>query len=257
MTVVAGILLTAGICSIVYFGAYAILVDLTNTFTWFWLALGILCILAGAGLIWLHLRRYVIPVGVRRTLGVLAGLGILCFLVTEGVIVGYGRSKPVQDAEYMIVLGARIRGSKVTANLARRLDTAYQYLEENPETKAILSGGQGTGEDIAEAEAMAAYLEDKGIARERMILEDQSVNTYENIKYSREKMESQNATVVLVTNDFHVFRGTHIAKKQGLSRVYGLGAPTKWYTVPNMYVREAFAVWKYTVCGQMSLTGNA
>ena len=144
-----------------------------------------------------------------------------------------------------------MQGRRPTYNLARRLDAAYSYLEENPGTTAILSGGQGTGEDISEAEAMAVYLEQKGISKERMILENQSKNTDENIRFSREKMGDQNTSVVLVTNSFHVFRSVRIAKKQGLANVEGLGAGIMWYTVPNLYLREAFAILKYAVCGQL------
>ena len=86
---------------------------------------------------------------------------------------------------------------------------------------------------------------------DRMNLEDQSENTWQNIEYSKEKIKDDYSSVVIVTNDFHVFRGTRIAKKQGFRGVEGLGAPTKWYTVPNMFVREAVAVWKYALCGQL------
>jgi len=78
-----------------------------------------------------------------------------------------------------------------------------------------------------------------------------SANTYENIKYSKELMGSPEDSVVLVTNHFHVYRGVGVAKKQGLTNVEGLGAPSKWYTVPNLYLREAFAVIKYILCGQI------
>lgn len=84
-----------------------------------------------------------------------------------------------------------------------------------------------------------------------MILEEESKNTYDNIKYSKEKMEDPDASVVLVTNNFHVFRSIGIAKKQGLENVEGIGASVKWYTVPNLYLREAFAVIKYALWGQI------
>lgn len=245
------ILLVLGVCSLAYFGIYVVLVDFGNVFTWFWVGLGIVLLAAGAFLLHLHFQQKVLPPVLVRCVSVFSGAGILLFLVTEGIIIGYGKSSPMRNADYMIVLGARVRGTEVTANLARRLDTAYRYLQENTETTVILSGGQGRGEDISEAEAMAGYLEKKGIARSRIILEGRSVNTWQNIAYSREKMEGDSPSVVLVTNDFHVFRGVCIAKKQGLKKIYGLGAPTKWYTVPNMYVREALAVWKYALFGQI------
>ena len=139
----------------------------------------------------------------------------------------------------------------MTANLSRRLNTAVKYIKENPDAKVILSGGQGPGEDISEAEAMKRYLCGLGIEESRMILEDQSVNTDQNLEFSMAKMENSGSSVVIVSNDFHIFRALHIAKRKGIKNVEGLGSPTVWYTAPNMYVREAFAVVKYALCGQL------
>ena len=251
MFVTAIVLLLLGICSVTYFGIYVVLVGLNNTFTWFWLILGLVLVATGGCLFYLHIHGKTLPLLLIRSVEGIVALGLLLFLVTEGLLVGYGKSVPAKDADYMIILGARVKGTKVTANLSRRLDTAYRYLENNPDTKVILSGGQGDGEDISEAEAMAEYLRQKGLDADRMIPEDQSENTWQNIEYSKEKIKDDYSSVVIVTNDFHVFRGTRIAKKQGFRGVEGLGAPTKWYTVPNMFVREAVAVWKYALCGQL------
>ena len=151
----------------------------------------------------------------------------------------------------MIVLGARVKGSTPSYNLAKRLDVAAAYLKENPHTKVILSGGKGAGEDISEAEAMSVYLEEKGIARGRMFLENQSVNTDENIAFSQKFLPDTEVSVVLVSSAFHLYRAKRIARKQGLTQVTGLGSPSKWYSVPNSYVREGFAVIKYALCGQI------
>lgn len=237
--------------SLIYFGVYAALAGLTNKFTYFWLLFGICCILLAAGQKRISSGLKAIPVPVKAIAAVLFGLCLLALVAAEVMIISYGNRSPQPGADYVVVLGAQVRGRTPSYNLARRLDKAYRYLEENPDAQVILSGGQGQGEDITEAEAMAEYLQEKGISQERMILEDASVNTFENIKYSREKMESENPRVVLVTNNFHVFRSVGIAKKQGLTRVEGLGAPVMWYTVPNLYLREAFAVIKYKLFGQI------
>ncbi len=101
-----------------------------------------------------------------------------------------------------------------------------------------------------------------GIATERILLDDESLNTDQNIKNSiaviqnEQKMTGQH--IVIVSNGFHLFRATRIIEKQlreeGASEsmsVEGLGAPTKWYVVPNSYVREVLAVVKYKLCGQI------
>ena len=241
----------AGIISLVYFGIYTAFAGLTNKFTYFWLLFGVFCILMAAGR--KHIRRLwkIIPLALRVLVSSVIGICLAALIIAEGLIIGYGASGPEPGADYVIVLGAQVRGRTPSYNLARRLDKAYEYLKENPETKVILSGGQGEGELVTEAQAMAKYLKNKGLLEKRMILEEESENTYENIKFSREKIEKQEADIVLVTNNFHVFRSLRIARRQGVENVEGLGAPVMWYTVPNLYLREAFAVIKYMICGQI------
>lgn len=240
-----------GILSLAYFGMYAALAGLTNKFTYFWLLLGLFCILAAAEQKRLSSILKAVPAPVKAVTGAIIGLGVLVVVIAEIFIISYGSQAPKPQADYVIVLGAQVRGRTPSYNLARRLDAACEYLKENPDTRVILSGGQGSGEDISEAQAMAEYLEDKGISTERMTLEDESKNTHENIEFCRAIMGTDDASVVLVTNDFHVFRSMGIARKQGLTDVTGLGAPVMWYTVPNMYLREAFAVVKYKLWGQI------
>ena len=92
--------------------------------------------------------------------------------------------KPRSDLDYIIVLGAHVNGTKLTLALLERVRRALLYLEENPGTKAVLSGGRGDGEQISEAEAMYRYLTEHGIAAERLIKEEQSTNTKENLDFS-------------------------------------------------------------------------
>lgn len=253
----------AGALSLFYFSTYGILAGLTNVFTFFWLLLGIFCLAAA----WAYpgLKKWILklPKGV---IWCLAGILICCvlvFCVAEGMVIGYGAKAPEPEADYVIVLGGQVRGSQPSYNLKMRLDAAYEYLKDNPRTKVILSGGQGSGEDISEALAMTEYLKARGIQAERMIPEDQSTNTEENFRFTKEKLyasrhkdegnekEWEELRFVVVTNRFHIFRSIGIARKQGFAHVEGLGSSTQWYTVPNLYVREAFAVIKYVLCGQM------
>ena len=105
---------------------------------------------------------------------------------------------------------------------------ALDYLEENPSAKVVVSGGQGSGEDISEAAAMKGYLVEHGLEEERILLEDRSVNTAENIRFSMELIEADwsgreaEPSLVIATNSFHVFRALRIAKKQGVTQVSGL-----------------------------------
>lgn len=103
-------------------------------------------------------------------------------------------SKAEDGAQWIIVLGAQVRGKKITDSLRRRLDTAVCYLKKNKETKVIVSGGQGAGEEITEAEAMAEYLIKQGISKDRIRMEDQSTSTRENLRFSRKFLKADQET---------------------------------------------------------------
>ena len=115
-------------------------------------------------------------------------------------------SKPERGAQWIIILGAQVRGRKITDSLKRRLDAAIHYLEENERTMVVVSGGRGPGEDISEADAMEQYLIEQGVAENRIRKEDQSVSTRENLSFSRRFIDPKHETVGIVTNNFHSYR---------------------------------------------------
>lgn len=240
-----------GMMCLLYFMMYAVFADLTNVFTYFWLIVGSMFVLIKPMVGYMEKQQIVIPIGIKWTGGILVIIMFLVFVVVECVIIAYGSKEPRPNADYVLVLGAQVKGTRLTYALQTRLDVAYQYAVDNPESVVIVSGGKGSGENVTEAYAMAEYLKAKGLDESRLIMEDQSTSTHENIEYSKQFIDSMNARIVLVTNDFHVYRGIGVATKQGLTNVEGLGAPVKWYTIPNQYVREAFAVIKYKLCGQI------
>lgn len=250
-SVITNICLVLGVLCLLYFLMYAIFVDLTNIFTYFWLILGTGLVLCRPMIAFVELRQIEVPLGLKWSVGSVLIVCLLVFVLTECVIIGYGSKEPRPNADYVLVLGAQVKGTRLTYALQARLDVAYQYAVDNPESVVIVSGGKGSGEDVTEAYAMAEYLKSKGLDESRLIMEDQSTSTHENIEYSKGFIDDMNARIVLVTNHFHVYRGVGVARKQGLTNVEGLGAPVKWYTIPNQYVREAFAVVKYKLCGQI------
>lgn len=240
-----------GCSSLLYFIMYALSAGLTNTFTYVWLLIAIVCIVLGIKSklvlsVWgkLHIAARIIIISLVSVVSVLI-ISVLAIVIVSGA------SVPDKGADYVIVLGAQVRGNNPSYNLATRLDKAYQYLKDNKDTRVIVSGGKGPGENISEAEAMKIYLINKGIEEERIIMEDKSANTDENIEFSKELISDKDSKVVIVTNNFHVYRSIKIAKKQGIDNIQGLGSSIKWYTVPNLYLREAIAVIKYYVCGQI------
>ncbi|SHH76866.1 YdcF family protein [Clostridium grantii] len=166
------------------------------------------------------------------------------FLIFETVIITNNFNKTFEKSDYLIVLGAGLRGSTMSTILVYRMEKSLDYLEAYPNTKVIVSGGQGSDEDISEAQAMKDFLVKKGIPDENIIMEDKSTSTLENLIYSKriieKDQESENKKISLITNGFHVFRAEFLAKRVGL-KAEGIPAKTYFYTIPNFYVREYFA----------------
>lgn len=114
-------------------------------------------------------------------LGIAAAAGIL--LLDIPILRG-AKSDAQPDADYLVILGAAVYGTEPSPALRDRLDWAILYLEESPDTIAVVSGGQGPDEGISEAQAMKNYLVAHGISEERILMEDQSTSTKENLLYS-------------------------------------------------------------------------
>lgn len=206
-----------------------------STFTVFWPLLGAV-----------HLILGFLPLAgeIRRGLAVLLILIWAVFLFVEAQIIRV-MFKNLQDSvPYIIVLGAQVRGRRITDSLKRRLDAALIYLEQNPETKVIVSGGQGKGEDISEAEAMAGYLQLHGIREERIIHEDTSTSTWENMKNSSRIIGDLDLRTAVVTNNFHLYRALQLGKKVGFQNLYGIAASSSPVFQINYLVREFFGVVK-------------
>ncbi len=135
--------------------------------------------------------------------------------------------------------------------LQYRLDEAIRYLEENPDTQVIVSGGQGPDEHISEAQGMYDYLVEKGIDPSRITKEDKSVNTFQNLTFSAEFLDEANDSVGVVSNNFHVFRAEKIAQKAGYTDVHGISAKGEPFLQLNNMMREFFGVMKDFLCGNM------
>lgn len=173
---------------------------------------------------------------------VLLGFTYISFLHMK--IYQSSHQKSPKQADYMIVLGAKVMGTVPSLSLQYRIDTAARYLKDHEKTIVIVSGGQGVDEDISEAEVMRKGLVDKGIDEGRIIIEDQSTSTYENIIFSKKLIPSDLKTGVLVTNDYHLYRASMVARQEGLE-VTGLPAKTPVISLVKSYVREYLAITKY------------
>ena len=161
-----------------------------------------------------------------------------------------------KKVDYVIILGARVKGEKPAKSLMERIKAATKYLKKNPEVMVIATGGKGKNEGIAEGVAIKIELLKNGISEDRIILEDKSKNTVENFRFSLEKIRNiengknknsenngnRKIKVLIVTNDYHIFRSKNIARKVGFDNkdyeIYGLPAKTPLISIPQSYFRE-------------------
>ena len=180
--------------------------------------------------------------------GILLLIGAVLFIGVEALIASGFDENGDKDLDYIIVLGAQIHADGNPSSVLKyRLDKAKEYLDENPNTVCIVSGGKGSNEPITEADGMANYLINKGVDESRIIKEDKSMNTSENIEYTMQKVDLSGKTVGVVTNNFHIFRATHIAKKQGITNVQGISANATKLYIPNNMFREFFGMVKFLI----------
>ena len=186
-------------------------------------------------------------------LGSLAYALFAALFTLTTILILANSSAPADGADALIVLGGGIRGSSPTLTLRYRLDAAKDYLERNPETIAVVSGGQGRDEIISEAEVMRDYLVSRGIAPERIISEDGSLSTEENFLFSKPLIDEavgEDAKIIFTTTRFHVFRSERVAKRLGIE-AEGVPAKGVWYITFNDYLRECAAITAYFFTGKM------
>ena len=290
-----GVLLLYAVFAFLYSTVVIYASGKATSFLWFWpLTCGI-ALIAVVLLFFVltgHLTRF------KTVAACLCGVFWVCmavFFAVEAMVFSAGRKAPAAEGEYVIVLGAQVRGEVPTLVLGARIRAAAEYLKEHPKAVAVASGGKGSGENISEAEAIRRGLIRLGIAEDRILLEERSTSTTENLRFSAEVIQNyereksgtersakkstvtqtevngaetavnedgQSATeqskepvrfvcknVVLVTNDFHVFRAVKLAKNLGYNDVSGLGATDFYAVTIQYYVREFFAITKEALSG--------
>ena len=256
-----GFQVVTGVIGLAAFLYYVIMVCYAGprtAFWWFWLGLGA----GGQGLFALTTalmtRGKAFPRWFLYGSAGIFGATLVVLVILLTLILSAEWKKTPDDVDYVVVLGAQVRGERPTKSLRLRAAAAAAYLEEHPETKVIASGGQGRGESISEAEAIRRLLTGAGIQEDRILLEDRSTTTVENLKFSyallqKEKSgESRSAGelhLAVATNGFHVYRAVKLAKAQGFTDVSGIAAPSDPILIVSYYIRECLAILKEWVVG--------
>lgn len=193
-----------------------------------------------------RLRRHT---PVRIVVALLLAALFVYFAVIECLIIADMSNSGDTPLDYVIILGAKVNVDIPSLALRCRIDRAYEYLSKNPDTTAVASGGKGDGEDISEAECMRRELTALGIAPERILIEDRSTSTFENLRFSFELIPD-NADVGLITNNFHIHRAVRLADAAGYN-VTGIPAPYSNPLLIHYMVREFFSITLYRLTGKM------
>lgn len=177
----------------------------------------------------------------RGIFGIIALIAMLVIMESTCMIVA--ANKEPEPGATVVVLGCRVYGERASLSMVERLDAAYEYLTEHPESKCVLSGGKGNGENVTEAECMYRYLVNKGIDGTRLYREEASTTTRENLLFSKQLMDAQglNPVVAIATSEYHMYRAGMIADALDISWAAVPGKTAIWL-FPTYYVRELYGI---------------
>ncbi len=211
---------------------------------------GYACLFAAA-LILLH---HYLPTALWRLVVILTCAGLAYFCFVESFIIRNARTDTDAERKYLIVLGAAVYGDQPSLTLVRRMEGALDYLEQYPESYAILSGGMGKGETVTEAQAMYDWMCAEGADPARLILEPEATSTEENLAKSfaiiRSRGDEPRGNVAIVSSAYHLYRAKLLARAQGVDDAAGVAAPWGYFFVMlNYFIREAFGVTHFWVFG--------
>lgn len=169
---------------------------------------------------------------------------LILFIITLSKIVSHCSGNATNE-KIIIILGCRVKGTKPTRALISRCKAGYEHLIKNKDSIAILSGGQGADEEISEAQCMKSVLISMGIDESRLIIEDKSTSTRENLEFSKKIIQSlgYSGKIAIATNEYHLYRATLIARQCGLNVSRLSGRSIRFLRIPA-FTREVFGIWQ-------------
>jgi uncharacterized SAM-binding protein YcdF (DUF218 family) len=203
--------------------------------------LGAILILYGA--FWDKLQ----PMMILKIILLLITISPICLSIFLGIYGSHNTADYTEDV--VIILGAGVHGDRASIPLARRLDTAIEYYNKNPDVIFIVTGGQGAQETATEAEVMKKYLVSRDIPGSIIIEENRATSTTENFRYSLEILHERfpnGFSAAFITTNFHIYRAENLAQYEGISARH-LSSSTQWHTATIDYARECLAVLKMWV----------
>lgn len=242
--------LISGVIFLGYFFIESLFIGINfHSLLWCWAVGGAICIFLA--LVTFRYGRLPVPKWLFVTVVILISVILAFFCFIETLIISHMWSVGESGLDYIIVLGAKVNRNEVPSKpLYWRIDAAEKYLKENPDTIAILSGGQGADEPISEALCMFNELTKRGINADRLILESESSDTNQNIRNSLKLMPSD-AEFGIVSNNFHIYRAVQISEKISGKKVSGIASQYKDALIVHYMAREAVGIFADVLDGNM------
>jgi len=201
----------------------------------------------------LVLAHHFLPKFLWRLVLILVCIGFAYFIYVEIPIIKNARTDEDADKDYLIVLGAAVHGDTPSLSLKRRLNSTLEYMEQHPDTIAIVTGGQGKGENMTEAKCMFDYLTERGLSADRIIMEPKATSTKENLEFSFEIIRSRGdepvGNVAILSSPYHLCRAKTMSRMLG---VEAAGVAGHWdypLLTINYFIREAFGMTHLWVFG--------
>lgn len=150
-----------------------------------------------------------------------------------------------------MVLGASVYADGPSPALTRRVNAVTGCLDRHPDAVIIASGGQGPNEPVSEAQCIRDELVKRGVDPGRIVLEDKSTDTRENMINSRALIDRADAAVGIVTNNFHIWRSMRLARRAGLTNAHGIAAEYTGPTLLHFMVRETISIAVHFLRGRL------
>lgn len=216
-----------GIIILFYYYVVGFINGFNTSFVWLWLILGLFY-----SVTFLYRKN--------RFYKIIKYLSLIIFIVImifEFNLIYNMRDNDIKNLDYILILGASVKGNMPSDALNARISRAYEYLKENENTVVIATGGIGKGENISEGEVIANELIKMGVDKNRIITENKSTTTVENIKNSISFINF-NSDVGIVSSDYHIFRAKEICRSLGIKNIYGLGTKSNIFLMPHNMLRE-------------------
>lgn len=184
---------------------------------------------------------------------VVLAVGFVLFMIAEIPVWTHSGSDDQTDAPYLIVFGAAVHGSAPSLSMRERVDAAFEWIKDHPDGTVVLSGGRGENEDLSEAQAMNTILLSYGVSQDRILLEENSTSSYENLLFSlqiiKEDGGDPSGRVALCSSEYHMYRLCILGSSLGCEPVRMAAGTGHFSLRVNYAVREAFAVWYLWVFG--------